>query len=183
MFDIVIRQYEGEVDRVDKTNYFSATYTLTGNLREATDIIHPSIIIDTTNVNFNIFACNYVSIDTFKRHYFIKNIKSVRNNLWQLDLEVDVLYSFKDAILEQTAYIERQVGGDPYLKDELFPIQITPHIENMPKRDIGVGYPAWANLDVLNNLVENNICVVLNVVSQEESPETQSLEEGGNENA
>ena len=32
-FDIALRQYEGKVDRVDKSRYFSATYTLTGNLK------------------------------------------------------------------------------------------------------------------------------------------------------
>lgn len=183
-FDIALKKYEGEVDRVDKSNYFSATYTLNGNLRESTDILHPSILVDTTNVDFDIFTCNYVSIETFNRHYFIKNIKSVRNNLWQLDLEVDVLYSYKDAILNQVAYVERQGSeGDSYLKDELFPTQITPIISEVTKRTMGTGYPMWANLEVLNNIEEYDICVLLNVVSQEGTSETQSLEEGSSENA
>lgn len=63
-------------------------------IRENTSVIAPSITIETS---MNISDYNYCYISEFKRYYYIKNISSVRKNLWQVDLKCDVLMSYKSS--------------------------------------------------------------------------------------
>lgn len=63
-------------------------------IRENTSVIEPSITIETTT---NISDYNYCYIPDFRRYYYIKNISSVRKNLWQVDLKCDVLMSYKNS--------------------------------------------------------------------------------------
>lgn len=65
--------------------------------------------------------CNYVYIPIFQRWYFVKNIVSVRNNLWEISCHVDVLESFKDSIKAQSAVVARQENKwNLYLNDGFF---------------------------------------------------------------
>lgn len=67
---------------------------MTGQLREQSSIVSPSIMIKHDNPsNFN-----YAYIPEFKRYYFITDITSIRNGLWEVTMHVDVLMSFKDGI-------------------------------------------------------------------------------------
>lgn len=67
---------------------------MTGQLREQSSIVSPSIMIRHDNPsNFN-----YAYIPEFKRYYFITDITSIRNGLWEVTMHVDVLMSFKDEI-------------------------------------------------------------------------------------
>lgn len=46
-----------------------------------------------------IFNYNYCYIEDFKRYYFVENIEIKPNKIYTIDLNVDVLESFKDDIL------------------------------------------------------------------------------------
>lgn len=50
---------------------------------------------------------NYCYIPEFKRYYFIENITSIRNNIWEIEMKVDVLMSYKDIILGQEVLVSR----------------------------------------------------------------------------
>ena len=105
-FNIVFYQNTAEPNRVDKTSYLTSIETLTGTLREPSSIINPSITIQRTNVpNYN-----YAYIAQFNRYYFIapNGITSVGKNLWKIDLQCDVLMSFKTGILALSAVVGRQ---------------------------------------------------------------------------
>lgn len=68
--------------------------TLTGTLKDETDIINPVVMIEIENpVSFN-----YAYIPEFDRYYFISDISVVRNNLWRVSMSVDVLQSFRNEI-------------------------------------------------------------------------------------
>ena len=50
-------------------------------------------------------------VDCNKLWYnFIKDIRSVRNRIWQLELQVDPLYTYREQILKMSAVIDKQQG-------------------------------------------------------------------------
>lgn len=54
-----------------------------------------------------ILGCNYARIPTFDRWYFVTDITCSRNNLFRVDMRVDVLMSFRQEILQLTPVIAR----------------------------------------------------------------------------
>lgn len=80
---------------------FSEVKSLTGTLKNETSIIDPTILID-CNLG-DIADCNYMIIDVFKRKYYIKDIKSISNNLVEISAHVDVLNTYAAQILSNEA--------------------------------------------------------------------------------
>lgn len=109
-----------EIERLDKSDYLSGDISLNGTLREETSVIQPRIKVQAGDIT----EYNYAYITEFHRYYFIRNITSIRNNLWEIELECDVLMSYKDKILQQTGIIDKQ-ESDPvnkYFNDGTFPV-------------------------------------------------------------
>ena len=103
-FDIVLKRFTCEENRLDKTNFFTNQTTLSGTLREACDVLNPVIYCEISTPNIY----NYCSIELFgNRSYFIKNFEYVNNKLVRLYLHVDVLQTYKDMILNLTPVISR----------------------------------------------------------------------------
>lgn len=102
-FSITCYKSSAEVIRVDKTDYLTEVITLEGNLRDECSIINPVITIEYEGVpNFN-----YIYIPTFNRYYFIDRITSITTTLWEIEMKVDVLMSFKEALLNCSGFIDR----------------------------------------------------------------------------
>ena len=78
--------------------------SMSGTLREATSITNPTFLIE----NPNILGVNYLYCTEFDRYYFVGDIVSVRNNLWEIACHVDVLSSFKEDLRKLNAVIGRQ---------------------------------------------------------------------------
>lgn len=57
---------------------------------------------------------NYCYIESFKRYYFVNTIEIKPNNIYKLELEVDVLESFKTDILNSKCSIVKQKEFNPY---------------------------------------------------------------------
>ena len=93
---IEIGNYTGESYALDKT--LVGSVVLTGTLKEGTSIVNPSILVH-SNVAL---TGNYMHIPAFNRWYFINDITSVRTGLWLVTGHVDVLMSWKTAILRRT---------------------------------------------------------------------------------
>lgn len=85
---------------------FTSKISLSGTLRNESEIIDPTIIINTSSAD--IFLCNYMQIPTFGRSYFITSIKSVRNGIFEVTGHCDVLSSFYSEIIKNKAIILRQ---------------------------------------------------------------------------
>lgn len=87
-------------------------------LKDQCSIEDPVILL--TNYN-DISDYNYMYIDEWDRYYFIKDIVSVRNGLWEIHAHVDVLMSFADAIKACSATCKRQENlFNLYLDDPEF---------------------------------------------------------------
>ena len=125
-----------ERNRVDKTNFLQNITTLNGTLRDSVSLTNPIIRIRYEYPNFN-----YVYITELNRYYFVEDIVSVRNGLWELTLAVDVLMTYKEGILNTVGFIERsQSLYDDKLIDK--------------KRIIEQGYDI-ENTEILNDVFIN----------------------------
>lgn len=69
----------------------------------------------------SIITYNYLYCPELQRYYFIDDIVSIHNNLWEISCHVDVLETFKSGILAQSAVIKRQQNKyNLYLNDPDF---------------------------------------------------------------
>ena len=88
------------------TKYLTNELSLEGNLRDVSNVVNPVILIEgeLTSLSGNY---NYAYIPEFNRYYFITEMQSYRNNFVLVSLSVDVLFSFKNAILNNTAIVDK----------------------------------------------------------------------------
>lgn len=103
VFGIDLYKNTAEANRLDKSNYLTLVRTLRGVIRESSSVTDLTITIQYPNYP----DFNYVRIPELKRYYFVNDITIINANLYELDLEVDPLMSYKDAILGLTAFVDR----------------------------------------------------------------------------
>lgn len=151
-------QFIGENNRVDKSGELSLLGEITGTLREVSDVLNPVITLITTNQvdvitserhdivtsdgddatlptsdpvinNANLMFANYAYIEDFRRYYYITNITSIHNSVWQLTMRVDVLMSYKNDIYSLKALVVRnEYASDPNIPDSLLPLKPIPAV-------------------------------------------------------
>lgn len=107
---IVLYRCTAENHRVDKSQYISNSWYCEGTLRESSSVINPVITMEKTNPAANLY--NYMYIPEFKRWYYINDIVSINNGLWQISAHVDVLYTWGADILKTSAVIDRTGDRD-----------------------------------------------------------------------
>ena len=99
-----------ENERVNKTDFLSNRFVMEGTLRDASSVIDPVIMVEKTNpakVHYN-----YMYIEEFGRWYYINDIISVRNNLWEIHAHVDVLYTWGADIASMEGVADKLEGFD-----------------------------------------------------------------------
>ena len=94
-----------ERNRVNKSNYISNRFAVNGTLRNESSVIDPVILIEKTNPVSGYY--NYMYIDEFKRWYFINDIVSIRNKIWEIHAHVDVLYTWGADIANMECVIDK----------------------------------------------------------------------------
>lgn len=80
-------------------------------LKDRTDIKQPVLKLKNDD---SIFGFNYCFIPNFNRYYFIQNIRVFPNSIFELDLSVDVLETFKTDILSSKGFVNRQSEFNAY---------------------------------------------------------------------
>ena len=110
----------GEKNRLDKTSYLTNATSVTGVvIKFPSSIIDPTLTLNGTAIA-NLWQFNYIRLDEFDRYYFIDDIISIANNLWEVHCHVDVLMSWKDEIKTNNALVTRSSNkGNPYLQDKI----------------------------------------------------------------
>lgn len=83
------------------------------NIKQGVSIVSPTILLSSNEVS-NVMSSNYCFLEHFNRFYFIRDIR-VDKNVISLELECDVLESFKDEILQSKAEITREMKEGDYL--------------------------------------------------------------------
>lgn len=122
-FVLTLYQNSAEVNRVDKTNYLTPMGSMAGTLRDECSMLRPSITFQSTDVpNFN-----YVYIESFGRYYYVTTITSVSQNIWRIELDCDVLMTYRFQIYQLRGVIGRQENDyNPDLIDNQLPTQNNP---------------------------------------------------------
>lgn len=118
-FTIVLQKNNSEDNKLTKE--LDTILMASGTLKSNTSIIDPVILM---NCDLSaVVNCNYMTISDFKRSYFVRDIKSIRNGLVEFTCHVDVLSSFADSIKSNTAIIKRQENlWNLYLNDGTFKV-------------------------------------------------------------
>lgn len=129
MFTIELQVNNSEKNKFNKDINTISTYN--GTLKNPTSVIDP--IIQIACDLEDVVSANYLTIDSFNRSYFIKEIKSVRNGLVEFSCHVDVLSSFSEQILSNRAIIKRQENNwNLYLNDGSFKVYQNPNVVTKP---------------------------------------------------
>lgn len=85
------------------------------SLKDVTEITQPTLRFKSeTQLNYN-----YCYIPDFKRYYFINRVIIFPNKIYQLELQCDVLESFKKDILNCDGEIVKQTQYNKYFNSEL----------------------------------------------------------------
>lgn len=111
--DIDLYYNASENNKVSKSLTLLAS--LQGTLRDDCDLLNPIIMIEMSAVP----NANYAHIPLFNRYYYISDITNFRNNLWIMRLNVDVLYTYRNQIMNIPAILQEteSFGSDVYLSD------------------------------------------------------------------
>lgn len=128
--------YTNNSEKNALTKNLTQIVRLDGTLKDGTSIIDPSILC--YNIDRFIPDINYFYIDETGRYYFLNGVEVVRNGLWQISGHVDVLSTYKTAILQNRAIIQRSESNyNLKLNDGLFKTQQNPRITTIP---FGTGF-------------------------------------------
>lgn len=126
-------------ETVDKSGSLSLIDTLTGEFRGTINVISPIIQISATARATQakiLTQCNYVEIPSLGRFYYVTGITCVANDLYELELRVDVLMSWKSAILAQKVIVARNEKEYAlYLDDSALKVYNNPNITTYNFRD------------------------------------------------
>ncbi len=136
---MTIRLYENSSNNniVDKD--LDLIVTLTGTMRETSTIINPTILVNLADSQLS--NINYAYIAEFSRYYYITDITCIRDTIFQLNMKVDVLYTYRYEIRRNYAIIERNENEyDLKLNDGMFQTQQNPRIAQYPFPD---GFDTW----------------------------------------
>lgn len=84
------------------------------NLKRGVNIITPSIpLADIPGIDLSAF--NYAVIPGLGRHYFITQVSNSNGRVWVLELECDVLETYKADILAANSRFARNIKNGDYL--------------------------------------------------------------------
>lgn len=124
-FNIILQVNNSERERLIKD--ITDIMTVSGTLKTDTSIVDPVIMIECALETVK--TCNYMTIGSFGRSYFITNIKSIRNGLVEFTCHCDVLSSFASQILSNSAIVRRQENNwNLYLNDGSFKVYQNPNV-------------------------------------------------------
>ena len=123
--------YNGKPNEVNKNLQANAEYT--GVLNVTFNILNPVIRFRTkTPVTFN-----YVFIESLNRYYFVSE-KQQDGDICTVRLNVDVLFTYKDIILNSIATLTKGENGNKYLSNRSNVVDVRPNIRKIdfPNKEI-----------------------------------------------
>lgn len=110
--------YDGEPNRINKTLQENTEYTGVFNMEF--NVLNPIIRFRTrTPVTFN-----YVYIESLNRYYFVSEIEQ-NGDICTVHLQIDVLFTYKDIILNSTATLTKgeNVGAYSSIRENVYDVR------------------------------------------------------------
>lgn len=112
---MIINLYNNESPANKISKNITLLTALEGQLRGEANIVSPVIRI----FNSGFPAFNYARIPSFDRYYFLKDIKQVRADIWDILLQSDPLMSFNIGSVSGIL-VEGAIDGSDYLEHRHF---------------------------------------------------------------
>lgn len=108
IMQITLYNNTSPVNKISKE--ITAVLDVTGTLRNEADIVNPTIRIYAPTLPY----FNYAYIPEFRRYYYLRNVRAVRDKVFEITLQSDPLMSF-DLSNVSGVVIETQNDGNNYL--------------------------------------------------------------------
>lgn len=105
---IILYNNESPQNKIQKS--ITQIASMVGVLRGEADIVNPTIRVYSENLPL----FNYAMIPEFSRYYYLRNVRAVRENIFDISLQSDPLMSF-DLSEVTGVVVESQNGGSNYL--------------------------------------------------------------------
>ena len=86
---------------------------LEGNITNELDLMHTFLVLNYGEIDFN-----YVYIPLFKRYYFVDEIKAIKNSLYSITLKIDVLYTYRELILNSQIHATKGKINNYYINND-----------------------------------------------------------------
>lgn len=121
--------YKCQDDRakVDKT--LSDEKTVQAFSNTVMDIVNPVLKITTKQ---NLDGYNMIYIPILKRYYFIENVTLIRKGLYQINLHIDVIYTYREKIRASKGRIgETEKEVEPYYEGLNISSDIRPQLKKI----------------------------------------------------
>jgi len=111
-----IQFYYNQSDERTINKQLKTGQILQGTFRNESSVINPSILVESELP----IDANYCYISAWQRYYFVRNVTTIRNKLWLVELQVDPLMSFRNDISNYRIVIDKQTevsNSDEYIDD------------------------------------------------------------------
>lgn len=125
-FTIDLMRNTSDVNVVNKS--LETLSSVSGVLKESTSILNPVIKIQGTIPT----SCNYFYISEFGRYYYINDITSINNDLFEISGHVDVLKTYASQLRGCSGIVARQESKyNLYLDDGSFKTYQNPRFKKI----------------------------------------------------
>lgn len=112
---MIINLYNNESPANKISKNITLITALSGELRGEANVVNPIVRVYATAFP----AFNYARIPAFDRYYYLRDVRQVRTDIWELSLESDPLMSF-DLSDVAGVLVEGKSGGSDYLEHRHF---------------------------------------------------------------
>ena len=113
--------FSTESKRENSTKQLTMSTTHSCNFKNGCSMLKPTLFLEIDTDNFP----TYTAFKIENRYYNVTDIKSVRNNLFEISGEVDVLATYKSNILATTAYVIYDTVSNTEIPDNRLPMVTT----------------------------------------------------------
>lgn len=111
--------------RENSTKQLAMTATHDCTFKNGCSMLNPTLLLELETSTFP----NYTAFKIENRYYNITDVRSVRNNLFEVSGEVDVLATYKANILATTAYVIYDSINNTELPDNRLPMKTTKSVQ------------------------------------------------------
>lgn len=111
--------------RENSTKQLTMTANHDCTFKNGCSMLNPTLLLELSTSTFP----NYTAFKIEDRYYNITDVRSVRNNLFEVTGEVDVLATYKANILATTAYVLYDSTSNTELVDNRLPIKTTKSVQ------------------------------------------------------
>lgn len=125
METITFYNYDGHPNTVNKV--LNEPHEFNGSLRQTLDVLRPQLsITDLYRPTYN-----YCYIPSLNRYYFVTGVEFAGNKKYDLSLQVDVLKTYENEIMNATATVQESDTPQPYVSTRQSVYDRRPNFEQL----------------------------------------------------